>query len=237
MDRICSFIKSQWKNVLIIILFVSHIFKVFSLSIITFCDKHEGFITAIVGLCTIVVGLVTVIIAYIALQSWRNEFKAQKTYKVHQEACEFLFNFKVFLRCLYLDYLDELDIKDKNIYFIRKEINNLFEDYGKANLKEFQKIQLSLSQINKENTVIKQIVDLFEQYYMRYSDRPNCTTQVIISECTNNEIEMDSDINNFCKDYFFLKKGDLSNPKYEKLKIDIDNGLKIFEQEIQDFFK
>ena len=105
MNKICSFIKSQWKNVLIVILFVSLIFKVFPLSIITFCDKHEGLITSVIG-------LITLIVAVLALFTWKNEFKAKKKYKLYNQAYYFLFEFNWFLKILHSNYNDMTEHKN-----------------------------------------------------------------------------------------------------------------------------
>lgn len=222
MDRICSFIKSQWKNVLIVILFVSLIFKVFPLSIITFCDKHEGLISSVIG-------FITLIVAVLALFTWKNEFKAKKKYKLYNQAYYFLFEFNWFLKILHSNYNDMTEHKDE------LEIENFINDkcckYFKNNLKEAQYLLLNLKQINENFIIFQKIETLMRTYIYKYTDRP-CHDMPI--DINGNEIT--PYINSFYKEYL-MNEDTNEVSRLTIFRNDIENNMKNFEKEIQKFFK
>lgn len=230
MNKIYLIIKSQWNNILTIGLLIYITFKPLLLDIIKLCDKHEGFISAGIW-------LVTVLIACIALQSWQNEFKAQKTYKIHKEACEFLFDFKFNLKYLYLDFYNDTKEQKKELNAIISETNKNFEDFCVRHLEKVQRLQLSLNQINEGHTVINGIAKLIELYFFDFSDTPNEIIQPVVKNLIPKGVDSKLYTYNFCQEYFSLMEDGTPNPKYEKLKTDIDNGLKFFEKKIQKFFK
>lgn len=224
MDKICSFIKSQWKNVLIVILFVCFIFNVFSLNIITFCDKHEGFVSAGIG-------LVTVIIAYIALQSWKNELKAKKEYTVYKDVYKFLLSLREkiqYIKKYYKEVGDDDEIENK--------INNEMGQYFEQNLGLIQSLKLDLMELNDTNDIIQYFLEKFKKYSAKISDRPGWGVQSVW-DSEGNVLEIDPYEENFYYDFFCTNDDDTRKELYIEFPKKIDEGLAYFEQEIRNFFK
>lgn len=224
MVKIFSFIKSQWKNVLIVILFVCFIFNVFPLNIITFCDKHEGFITAIVG-------LVTVIIAYIALHSWKKELKAEKEYTVYKDVYKFLLTLREkiqYIKKYYKEVGDDDEMENK--------INNEMGQYFEQNLGLIQSFKLDLMGLNDTNDIIQYFLKNFKKYSAKISDRPGWGIQTVW-DSEGRVREIDPYEKSFYYDFFCTNDDDTRKELYIEFPKKIDEGLAYFEQEIQNFFK
>lgn len=228
MDRICSFIKSQWKNVLIIILFVSHIFKVFPLSIITFCDKHEGLISSVIG-------LITLIVAVLALSNWKKELKAEKEYKVYKNVYKFLLSLQEKLQYI-KEYYKEMVYRDDEGN-LEDEINDKIGQYFKKNLELVQSLELDLMGINDTNDIIPYFLKIFKSYSAKISDRPGYGIQTVCDYETERKWDIDPYEKNFYGDFFCTNDDDTRKELYIKFPKKINEGLNYFREKIQKFFK
>lgn len=200
------------------------------INIIGLCDQHEGFITAIVGLCTIVVGLVTVIIAYIALHSWKKELKAEKEYKVYKNVYKFLLSLQEKIQYIE-EYYKEVDDDE-----LENKINNEMGQYFEKKLRLIQSLKLDLMGLNDTNNVIFDFVKIFKKYSVKISDRPGWGVQTVW-DSEGSVQEIDSYEESFYYDFFCTNDDDTRKELYIEFPKKINEGLAYFEQKIQNFFK
>ncbi len=199
-------------------------FKHLIINIIGFCDQHEGFISAGIG-------LVTVIIAYTTLQSWKKKLKTEKEYKVYKDAYKFLLSLQEKIQYI-KEYYKEVGDDDE----IENKINNEMGQYFEQNLGLIQSLKLDLMGLNDTNDIIQYFLEKFKKYSAKISDRPGWGVQSVW-DSEGNVLEIDPYEENFYYDFFCTNDDDTRKELYIEFPKKIDEGLAYFEQEIRKFFK
>ncbi len=192
---------------------ILELFKSIAIDMIDKVDKHEGFLTTIIGLGT-------VLIALEALKTWKKELKAKKLFEIHSASYTLLKNFQS-----KLDYLNKWYKEQDDDEFIKCFVTNQIGLFCRKELKTLQDLTTNLSIVDKKDTTLYFFLGKFKEYSKMESD------------LYTGSGKEDRYLNNFYSEYFSLTDNGYFKEFHTNFNHKVETAIEHFYKKMEEFYK